>query len=84
MDDAITWYDKAYATGYRSAQLSHFMAYIHDVKGRYEKAIPFYRETLSMDSSRADIYTRLGELLITSNPEEALWFTNKGATLKGN
>ncbi|MCI0750940.1 MAG: tetratricopeptide repeat protein [Flammeovirgaceae bacterium] len=82
LDNALEWYNKAYATGYRSAQLSHFIAYINDVKGRTSESIKYYREALSMDSSKTEVYQRLGELLLNSNPQEALWFTNKAATMK--
>ena len=43
--------------------LCHIMAYIYDTKGDYAKAISFYQEALSYDSSIVDIYQRLGELI---------------------
>jgi tetratricopeptide (TPR) repeat protein len=63
LDSAMVWYEDAYARGARSAALSHIMAYVYDTKGNTQKAIPFYKEALSIDSTRTEIYTRLGELM---------------------
>ena len=59
----MRWYEEAYAKGYRSAGLSHVMAYIYDIKGETQKAIPLYKEAISYDTTRTEIYTRLGELI---------------------
>jgi tetratricopeptide (TPR) repeat protein len=59
---ALEWYTKAYELGERSANLSHLLAFLHDNKGESDPAIAFYKETLSMDSSRVDIYERLAVL----------------------
>jgi tetratricopeptide (TPR) repeat protein len=67
LDSAYVWYNKAYGLGERSANLSHLMAYILDEKGQTIDAIKFYKEALSQDSARVDIYKRLGEL----DPENA-------------
>ena len=63
LDSAMRWYEEAYAKGYRSAGLSHVMAYIYDIKGETQKAIPLYKEAISYDTTRTEIYTRLGELI---------------------
>jgi hypothetical protein len=39
------------------------MAYIYDTKSQAQKAIPLYKEAISMDTTRTDIYRRLGELV---------------------
>jgi tetratricopeptide (TPR) repeat protein len=62
-DSALVFYQDAYNLGYRSAILTHIMAYINDVKGNTPQAIALYRETLEQDDSITDIYVRLGELL---------------------
>lgn len=65
-DSAIYWYEKGYETGARSAILCHVMAYIYDVQGNTDKAIGLYQEAVYYDSTKVDVYQRLGELL----PEE--------------
>lgn len=63
LDSAMIWYENAYSKGYRSATLSHLMAYIYDTKGNTQKAIPLYKEAISYDTTRTEIYQRLGELV---------------------
>lgn len=63
LDSAMTWYENAYSKGYRSAALSHVMAYIYDTKGNTQRAIPLYKEAISYDTTRTEIYQRLGELV---------------------
>lgn len=63
LDSAMRWYDEAYSKGYRSAGLSHVMAYIYDNKGNTQKAIPLYKEAISYDTTRTEIYQRLGEIV---------------------
>jgi tetratricopeptide (TPR) repeat protein len=63
LDSAMTWYENAYSKGARSAALSHVMAYIYDTKGNTQKAIPLYKEAISYDTTRTQIYQRLGELV---------------------
>lgn len=63
LDSAMRWYEEAYSNGYRSAGLSHVMAYIYDTKGNTQKAIPLYKEAISYDTTRTEIYQRLGELV---------------------
>jgi tetratricopeptide (TPR) repeat protein len=62
-DSALVYYVEAYNLNYRSAILTHIMAYIYDVKGDTRQAIALYRETLQQDGSITDVYVRLGELL---------------------
>lgn len=62
-DSAIYWYQEGYDEGQRSAVLCHLMGYIYDQQGNQQKAVQFYQEALSYDSTKTDIYTRLGELL---------------------
>jgi hypothetical protein len=38
------------------------MGYIYDQRGDQEKAIHLYQEALNYDSTRVEIYNRLGEL----------------------
>jgi tetratricopeptide (TPR) repeat protein len=73
-DEAFTWYNRAYEAGLRDAFLSHALAYLYDEKkNNTSQAIIHYKEALEMDSSRADIYTRLAEL----EPEKAAFYKNK-------
>lgn len=60
-DSALIFYEDGYSRGERSAGLCHVMAYIYDTKGDQQKAIEFYKETLSYDSMRLEVYDRLGE-----------------------
>lgn len=62
-DSALVYYVDAYNLNYRTAILTHIMAYIYDVKGNTQQAIALYRETLQQDDSITDVYVRLGELL---------------------
>jgi tetratricopeptide (TPR) repeat protein len=61
-DSAIYWYEKGYDNGQRSSSLCHVMGYIYDQRGDQEKAIHLYQEALNYDSTRVEIYNRLGEL----------------------
>ena len=69
-DSAIYWYEEAYSNGVRTVGLCNVMAYIYDQKGNQEKAIPLYQEALNYDSTRVDIYQRLGELFPGPDGEE--------------
>jgi len=62
-ESALQWYTSAYDGGYRGALLSHLMAYIYDTQGKSAEAIKFYQEAIGLDSSKVEIYTRLGELM---------------------
>jgi tetratricopeptide (TPR) repeat protein len=61
-DSALYWYEDAYGKGVKSPWLCHVMGYLHDTKGNTDKAVTLYREALSMDSTKTEIYTRLIEL----------------------
>lgn len=62
-DSALYYYESAYKNGMRSAWVSHVMAYLYDRKGERTQAIQFYKEALSYDSSKTEIYPRLAELI---------------------
>jgi Flp pilus assembly protein TadD len=79
LDSALRWYELAYSTGYRSAVLSHLMAYIYDTKGQTNNAIRLYREAIKQDSTIRDIYVRLGELV---PGDDGNWYRRKAAELK--
>lgn len=63
LDSAMAWYEGATAKGYKGAAVSHIMAYIYDTKGNTKLAVMYYKEALSLDPARTEIYTRLGELV---------------------
>jgi tetratricopeptide (TPR) repeat protein len=69
-DSAIYWYEEGYDKGQRSAALCHVMAYIYDQRGDQQKAIHLYQEALSYDSTRVEIYNRLGELFPGQDGEQ--------------
>lgn len=73
LDSAYVWYAEAYERGERSAYLCHVMAYILDEQGKSQEAIPLYKEAVSMDSSKADVFRRLAEL----EPENATFYQAK-------
>jgi tetratricopeptide (TPR) repeat protein len=62
-DSALYYYTIAYENNIRSAWLSHVMGYLHDLKGHTAEAIALYEEAVSYDSTKTDVYQRLGELL---------------------
>jgi tetratricopeptide (TPR) repeat protein len=62
-EEALGWYESAYANGLRSRWLCHVMAYLYDLRGDIPKAIALYQEALAYDSTVTEIYTRLGELI---------------------
>jgi tetratricopeptide (TPR) repeat protein len=61
-DSAFYWYDKAYVQGHRTAWLCHVLGYLYSEKSNQQKAVALYKEALSYDSTRVDIYERLGEI----------------------
>jgi tetratricopeptide (TPR) repeat protein len=79
VDSALHWYSRTYEDGYRSAALSHMMAYIYDTRGETSKAIPLYKEALEYDNSISEIYDRLAELL---PPEEGNFYRTKASGLE--
>lgn len=60
-DQAEKGYRKAYDLGVRDAFLCHALGWIYDQRSETTSALAFYKEALSMDSTRADIYLRLAE-----------------------
>jgi tetratricopeptide (TPR) repeat protein len=72
-DSSYIWFNKAYQLGARSAYLSHWMGYFYDEKGEASRAIEFYKDALRQDSSRAQIYDRLAEMI----PDQADWYRQK-------
>jgi tetratricopeptide (TPR) repeat protein len=73
LDSAYVWYAEAYSRGERNAYLSHVMAYILDKQGNTHEAIILYKEAVSMDSTKADVFRRLAEL----EPENASFYQAK-------
>jgi tetratricopeptide (TPR) repeat protein len=61
-EEALQYYERAYATGLRNAELSHYLAYLYDLKKNTSRAIEFYKEAVQQDSSKVDVYKRLAEL----------------------
>lgn len=78
-DSAMYWYESAYEKGQRSAWLCHVMGYLYDTKGDQKKAIDLYKEALGYDSTRTDVYVRLGELF---PGEEGEFYRNMARQLK--
>gem|GEM_PF-3264010 len=60
--EALAWYQRTYDSGLRDAFLCHALAWLYDNQGNTDRATPLYKEALSIDSTRTDIYTRLAEL----------------------
>lgn len=61
-DSAFFWYSIGYDNGLRNPELCHILGYLYDRKANTERAIALYREALQYDSTRVDVYQRLGEL----------------------
>jgi uncharacterized protein HemY len=78
-DEALRWYEDAYANGVRNRWICHLLAYLYDRKNEIPKALPLYREALSYDSSNIDVYLRLGELI---PGREGDFFRERGAALQ--
>ena len=72
-DKALPFFERAYATGMRNAELSHYLGYLHDLKNNVSQAIMFYKEAIQQDSAKVDVYKRLAEL----EPEKAKWYLKK-------
>ncbi len=72
-DEALSFYERSYATGTRNAELSHYLAYLYDLKNNKARAIEFYKEALQQDSSKVDVYKRLAEL----EPDKREWYSKK-------
>ena len=54
-DEALSFYERAYATGTRNAELSHYLAYLYDLKNNTARAIEFYKEAIQQDSTKVDV-----------------------------
>lgn len=79
-EEALSFYERAYATGTRNAELSHYLAYLYDLKNNTVKAIEFYKEAIQQDSTKVEVYKRLAEL----DPEKAVWYTKKAEVWSEN
>ncbi|HEY0651781.1 MAG TPA: tetratricopeptide repeat protein, partial [Chryseosolibacter sp.] len=62
-DSAKYWYGEGYANGLRNAWICHVLGYLHDRDNETDRAIELYKEAVSYDESKVDVYVRLGELL---------------------
>lgn len=80
-DSALYWYEETYRRGERNPDLTHRLAYIYDTKKNTVKAVMFYKETVNLDSSRSEVYTRLGQLL---EGEEAQRYRDLAAKYDAN
>jgi tetratricopeptide (TPR) repeat protein len=69
-DSAYYYYDVAYHGGIRTAWICHVLGYLKDVKGNTDDAIALYKESLTYDDSKTEIYQRLGELIPGEEGEE--------------
>jgi Tfp pilus assembly protein PilF len=78
-DSALYWYQEGYDMGTPTAGLCNAMGYIYDTQGNTEKAIQLYREALGYDSTRVDVYNRLGELF---PGQDGAWYRSKAQQLK--
>lgn len=75
---ALTWYKQAYDKGARNSGLLNIMAYLYDRQNQRSEAIRLYKETLQLDSSLVDVYSRLAEL----EPNNADWYKKKAEAWK--
>lgn len=83
-DSATYWYDKAYASGYRSAGLSYNRAHLFLQAGLSDLAISSYRECIDQDSTYADAYFNLAKLFNDlGKTEEAEALMLKGHSFAG-
>lgn len=80
-DSAKYWYDQGYNSGVRNVWICHLLGYLYDRNNETQRAVELYREALSYDSSRVEIYVRLGEIY---PGEEGNFFRSKAAQLKQN
>ncbi|HEY0743569.1 MAG TPA: tetratricopeptide repeat protein [Chryseosolibacter sp.] len=80
-DSAKYWYDQGYDSGVRNAWICHVLGYLNDRSNNTQRAVDLYREALSYDSSKVDIYVRLGEMFPGT---EGNFYRTKAAQLKQN
>ena len=78
-DSAKYWYDQGYDLGVRNAWICHVLGYLYDRNNESGRAVSLYQEALSYDSSKVDVYVRLGELLPGQDGE---FYRRKAAQLK--
>jgi tetratricopeptide (TPR) repeat protein len=78
-DSTLYYYTMAYEHDIRNAWICHVMGYLYDVRGETDKAITFYEEAVSYDSTKADVYQRLGELM---PGEEGNYYRQKGLQMQ--
>ena len=62
-DEAYGYFTRAYEGGYRYAWLSWALADMYDKRGAASRAIDLYKESVNLDSSYTDSYSRLAELV---------------------
>jgi tetratricopeptide (TPR) repeat protein len=80
-DSAKYWYDQGYNSGLRSAWLCHVLGYLYDRKNETPRAVELYKEAIGYDSSKVDVYIRLGELYPGN---EGDFYRAKAAKLKSS
>lgn len=80
-DSAKYWYDQGYNSGVRNAWICHVLGYLYDRNNETARAIELYKEAVSFDESKTDVYVRLGELLPGKEGES---YRRKAAQLKQN
>jgi tetratricopeptide (TPR) repeat protein len=78
-DSAKYWYDQGYDSGLRNAWICHVLGYLYDRDKETERAVELYREALSYDSAKVDVYVRLGEMY---PGQEGDFYRTKAALLK--
>jgi tetratricopeptide (TPR) repeat protein len=78
-DSAKYWYGEGYTSGVRNAWICHVLGYLCDRDKETERAIELYKEAVSFDESKTDVYVRLGELLPGKEGDE---YRAKAAALK--
>jgi predicted Zn-dependent protease len=78
-DSAKFWYDQGYESGVRNAWLCHVLGYLYDRDKETQRAIELYREALNYDSTKVDVYVRLGEMFPGN---EGNFYRKKAAQLK--
>ena len=79
-DEAFPFFERAYATGMRNAELSHYLGYLYDLKNNVSQALVFYKEAVQQDSTKVDVFKRLAEL----EPEKAKWYLKKAEELSAS
>lgn len=78
-DSAKYWYDQGYDAGLRNAWICHVLGYLYDRNGETPRAAELYKEALSYDSTKVDVYVRLGEIY---PGQDGGFYRTKAAQLK--